>query len=383
MNAAVLCWPGEGSPTRRFSFPEFHYVTLGIMALAVAPVFGLAHLPLRINLMQMAAAYWIGTSAHALFLAIVLAVLGLPLNETVMPVIEHYRQQKVRVLFLLCLAAFLVRMFGGWLGFILVVDAIAIAELLDRNFLRFGERVLDVLFPSLYLFFAVVLTFVLNHGIAGMKYAGAWDGYFNQLDARLFGVTVPAVAEWSKLHLPSWFWSLSAAAYFALYAQVGAGIALIALDQGRERALRYVGTIVTAYVLAVLFFFFLPTIGPFALRAHPILEGQTYTTQTVIAVRARLIWQHIQIPELASVDLPDYYIGFPSMHVALPAITLWFLRKRKRVVGLLIALDLLLVMGIVLYEWHYFVDILGGIAVAAIAIAVTSREEAFRKNQTA
>src|SRR5260370_40944597 len=59
------------------------------------------------------------------------------------------------------------------------------------------------------------------------------------------------------------------------------------------------------------------------------------------------------------------------MHIAQPLIVMWFLRRWKRIVAVLAAYDVLLVIAIVLVEWHYFVDLLAAVPVAGIAIAIT------------
>ena len=52
---------------------------------------------------------------------------------------------------------------------------------------------------------------------------------------------------------------------------------------------------------------------------------------------------------------------FPSMHVAHAAIAMWFCRRWTRISKLLLIYNVVLVPVILLLEWHYLVDILGGI----------------------
>jgi hypothetical protein len=66
----------------------------------------------------------------------------------------------------------------------------------------------------------------------------------------------------------------------------------------------------------------------------------------------------------------DYFIAFPSLHIALPIIVAWFMRRWKRIVLCLVVYDIVLIPAILLLEWHYVIDLLGGIAVAVIAISV-------------
>ena len=68
------------------------------------------------------------------------------------------------------------------------------------------------------------------------------------------------------------------------------------------------------------------------------------------------------------VDLADYYIGFPCMHIALPLVSIWFLRKWPRIVIVLAACALFLVASIILLEWHYLIDLFAGVLVAISAV---------------
>jgi hypothetical protein len=68
----------------------------------------------------------------------------------------------------------------------------------------------------------------------------------------------------------------------------------------------------------------------------------------------------------------DFFIAFPSLHIADPLIVLWFLRPWKRMVYCLLIYDLLLIPSILLLEWHYAVDLIGGVAVATIAVLLNN-----------
>jgi hypothetical protein len=349
------------------------------MALAAYPLFRLADLPLRVDVGGMGIAYWGGTTARALFIAILLAIVAFPAEQIVLPLLARYKQHKVRLIFLAMLAAWLVYILGPSFGLLLWVDTIAIAELLDRAPTLMGRRVVDAIVPAVYLFVGLLLVFSLNHAIAGMKYAGAWDGYFNRLDASLFRCTVPDVAQWSRHHVPQIVWQIAALAYYSVYGQIGAVLVILALTTGRRTAMTYVGTLLAAYAMALVFFYLMPTMGPFALRTTAVTSPDwlagTFFTQKVLPIRAHLLFQHAAIPELYTVQIADYYIGFPSMHVAMPVIALWFTRRWKKLTAWLVGFDLFLMLGIVLLEWHYFLDIVGGILVGVAAIALCARDE--------
>ena len=64
----------------------------------------------------------------------------------------------------------------------------------------------------------------------------------------------------------------------------------------------------------------------------------------------------------------DYYITFPCMHIALPVIVLWFVRRWKRMVVVLAVYDVILCVAILLLEQHFLVDLIGGVITAVLQL---------------
>lgn len=354
--------------------PAIHWFATASMAASIIPMFRLSGLPLGIDLVGMATTYWCVLSFQAVFLATLLYVVGLPIDQTLIPVIQRYRQQKLRLPFLMVVLICLSYWFPWSTVVMLAIDMLALTELLDRGPALIGKRTLDVLIPAGYLFFGLLLVFALNHAIAGMKFAAAWDPVFDHLDRRMFGITVSEIARWSNTHLPQWTWRLAALTYYSLFGEVGAVLIITALAAGRREAFRYVGAILTAYFGALICFYLMPTIGPFALRTvHSSKWGwlaEIYHGQRVLVIYAGLVWHHVPVPELSRVQSAEYYIGFPSMHVAMSAIALWFMRRSRARLAALIIFNVCLLAGIILLECHYILDILGGVVVAAIGISL-------------
>ena len=58
-----------------------------------------------------------------------------------------------------------------------------------------------------------------------------------------------------------------------------------------------------------------------------------------------------------------------------PLVVLWFLRDSKRIVALLTAYDLVLVVAILLLQQHYVIDLIGGVLVAVLAVAMVDWRE--------
>jgi hypothetical protein len=157
-----------------------------------------------------------------------------------------------------------------------------------------------------------------------------------------------------------------------MFGQVGAGLVLTALCLGKRESFRYVGTILTAYVIALVLFYLWPTIGPFytcPFHSFPHVQLATYEYQQNAILKARLLttsYKQFNVIE------PDYFIAFPCMHIAQPLVVMWFLRRWKRITYVLILYDIILLPAILLLEWHYLADVVGGIFVAGAAIGLAS-----------
>jgi membrane-associated phospholipid phosphatase len=92
----------------------------------------------------------------------------------------------------------------------------------------------------------------------------------------------------------------------------------------------------------------------------------------MLTQRARMLWSHNPTPDASSVDVFDYFISFPSLHIALPLIAIWFLHGYKWIARVYLSIYvLLLIPAIVFLEWHYVIDIAGGFVIALLAIWVS------------
>jgi hypothetical protein len=362
----------------RHSVPltRFDYALIGVLLLFLFPAFKIARLPLRFAFADLAGAYWGGSAVHSVFVAVLLAVAGLPLRQTVMPVLRRYREKKFLVLLPIAVAALMFPLLGWELGIVVTVDAIVVAELMVQKQQMFEPMLADVFVPATYLFFGLILVFAFNHAIAGIRFVGTYDVVLNHWDWILFHSNVSNIAQWSFTHLPQWYITLEEAIYFGLFSGIGAAFVLAALLGGRRYAVLYVRTLLVCYSMAIVIFLAMPGKGPYSVIPIHIsnvlpssLTSMTLLTQEILAARVRLLWAHHLIPLVSSVNLGDYYISFPSLHAALPIISIWFLRPWKRIAWIASGIyGLLLLPSLILLDWHYIVDLLGGFAVASLSI---------------
>jgi hypothetical protein len=197
----------------------------------------------------------------------------------------------------------------------------------------------------------------------------------------LHGHSVSELAHWSVETFPISFFRALEFIYFGMFPQIGAALILVALSEGRNRALQFVGTILTSYYLALAIFYIWPSQGPYDLCpghfARFPASLQVYTLQRTLIRHALALWQHIPISRIST----DYFIGLPCMHLAQPIVIMWFLRRWRRIVLVLAAYDVLLIAAVLMLEQHYVIDIIAGFGVAGVAIAITGSPFRSKINQ--
>jgi membrane-associated phospholipid phosphatase len=125
-------------------------------------------------------------------------------------------------------------------------------------------------------------------------------------------------------------------------------------------------------------YFILPAKGPYSIHlADLAIHSQWLHSaggQELLTMRIRELWAHHLTGDLLQVSVLDYFISFPSMHAALPIFAIWFLRPWKRMSILLTMIYLgLLLPALVFLEWHYVIDIVGGMALALLSIWLSER----------
>ena len=219
------------------------------------------------------------------------------------------------------------------------------------------------------------MVFAYNDIILSVSFYGAADPTFSAMDKWLLhGASVSSICHWAVHVFPVSFFRFLQFIYFGMFAQIGAALLLTSLYYGKFRGLRFVGAILAAYYLALVLFYLWPSQGRYLCPIHfsdfPNTL-QVYGIQKNSILNSQALWNHVPIARIST----DYYIAFPCMHIAQPLIALWFLRRWKRIVIILAAYDLLLLAAIILLEWHYVVDMLGGILVALVAIATVDGHE--------
>jgi PAP2 superfamily len=331
------------------------------------------HLPLRFDWIKLSIAYWFVLAAQSIFMAAILFVIGIAGRDAQRDFVERWQREPMRLLLLLFYFGILGWAFGGVKALVLTVDTIAVLEFRERgNLTKLGRDASAVFLPALYFFVGFLLVLAYNCIIVSVRFNFAYDPAFNAMDRWiLHGSTVFELSRWAVRTLPIAFFHFLEFIYFGMFPQIGAGIIVVGLYDGRGRSLQFVGTLLMAYYVALGLFYLWPSQGPYYMCPDHFAEFpstlQAYSIQKLLISDAKALWSHVPLHRIST----DYFIAFPCMHIAQPLIVIWFLRRWKVIVLALCAYDAILIVAILLLEWHYLVDILGGMAVAAAAIAIS------------
>src|SRR5258708_7326858 len=188
---------------------QLHWILTTAFLLALFPLFRRAALPLSIDLREIGGGYWLGKGVKGGFFVVVLFLVFFSLAGA-----------------------------GGAPG--------------ARVFV--GTSVLG----------GGSVVFSFQHGVAGLKFAGEYDPFFEHLDRVIFHASVSQISHAALLRLPNWSAHALEFAYFSLFMQMGAALIISALAGSRRHGLQYVATLLVGYYIAIAVFFFWPTLGPFS-----------------------------------------------------------------------------------------------------------------------
>jgi hypothetical protein len=356
-----------------FARPRYwHYWLSLILCAALVPVLRSHGLPLRFDWVRLGIAYWIFLAAQAIFLAALLCLIGLPGEQVWKPLLARYREKPVRLVVLLLYFCILVWATDGMKAIVVTADTIALLELRERSQERgLGQVAAEVLPPAIYLFFGFLMILAYNCAIVSARDNFAYDPALGAFDRwLLLGRSVPDLAHWADRTFPLSFFRGLEFIYFGMFPQIGTAILWLALSDGKERSLQFVGTILLSYYIALDLFYLWPSQGPYYLCPEHFARFpaslQAYNIQKTLIAHAQALWRHEAVARISS----DYFIGLPCMHIAQPLIVLWFLRRWRRVMWALAIYDVLLTAAVLLLEWHYVADIIAGVLVAGAAIVI-------------
>lgn len=202
-----------------------------------------------------------------------------------------------------------------------------------------------------------------------MFHAGYWDTHFLRLESRLFGMQ-PGLE--LVVRFPSrWLAELLYASYFSYYLMIG-GIGFFLLWRDRRQFAHFVSVVSFLFYVCYTIYIFVPVVGPRIVYRglvdvplpQDVVSGISADTPESVqsAVFFRImgwIYDHFEAAGAA----------FPSSHVAVALCTVYFsFLYLRRVRYLHLVASILLCISTVYGRYHYVVDVVAGVAVAAVLV---------------
>jgi membrane-associated phospholipid phosphatase len=194
--------------------------------------------------------------------------------------------------------------------------------------------------------------------IAARLHLPLQDSIFGHIDQAL-GVSVPGIVRWADHH---WLGSVIGSSYPLLQPLTAVAALAPALAGKVRHAREFLLANLVAFAIGVPAFGLLPAVGPWFYYHLPPNSAQAYC------------WSQLQLLRLpGDFVFRSQGVGvvcFPSFHVVwaiLGAAALWGFRPLRVPVALLSAT---IIASTLTTGWHYFSDVLGGIVVAALSLAI-------------
>ena len=348
---------------------SIHYWVTALLILGLVPLLKRFNLPVNFT-WGVLGAFYLLLSMQAVFLAALLCLLGFEPKKTFRPTLHRFKDEKLRILPVLAFLLVLCMVLPWRIALVLTVDTVVLLEFFHR--ISPGTRMMairSVTLPALYLLIGWVLVFAYNDIIVSARFFAAKDASFNAIDMWLLrGVSVSQICHWAVRTFPVSVFRFSEIIYLGMFPLLGAGLILVSICDGTRQGLKFVGTVILPSYIALVLFYFWTSQGPYYLCPIHFTDFpstlKTYALQRGSIDHARARWEHAPLDRLST----DYFIAFPCVHISAPLIVTWFLRRWKRILALLLTYDALLIVAIVLLEWHYVVDVLAGILITGFAI---------------
>jgi membrane-associated phospholipid phosphatase len=182
------------------------------------------------------------------------------------------------------------------------------------------------------------------------------DANLARLDG-LLGISVPGIVSWSSRH---WVGDLVNRTYTLLSPLLIVSVLLPALTGKVHNAQQFVLANLIAFAIGLPLFALVPAVGPWYGYHFAATLHQIDCQSAILLFRA----PGHQVSHL------DAIICFPSFHAIWAifcAAALWGFRLLRIPVTLLVGM---IIVSTVTTGWHYFSDVVGGVAVAGLSLAI-------------
>ncbi|MEI9930906.1 MAG: phosphatase PAP2 family protein [Rhizomicrobium sp.] len=244
---------------------------------------------------------------------------------------------------------------------------------------RKDERLATMLFGTAFLIAFSAAFAMLNYLL--LTVAGPRIDNFLAAADRAIGIDWPAMMAAMANHPRANL--ILHIAYDSVMPQIAVLIIVLSGSKYRDQVYRLCLSIVAGAMLTVFFWTVFPSFGAFSVyKLTP-----SVTNHLNLALDGRYAHDLVALlksgPGLISPRSAKGLVGFPSFHGALAILIAWYARQIKLFRWPAFILNALVLVATPIHGGHHVVDVFGGFAVAAAAIAVANRVARIAPNPVA
>lgn len=230
------------------------------------------------------------------------------------------------------------------------------AVVFDRRKLnQFANLLTGFLCMVAFNFFLSILTYAgtpLNAPLA--------DEWLANMDT-MMGIHVPSVVAWSRSH--PWIYRFFDQAYYSVLLSTLLALIVLGFDNDVRRLQDFVLHFILGGLITTVIFFLMPAEAP---------EGYFNFQPTIAQQRFLDHFYALRAGEfrVISMDNLEGLITFPSFHTTWAILVAYAFRPYRWLFAPMVLLNAAVVGATVILGWHYAIDAVGGILVAAAAIVL-------------
>jgi hypothetical protein len=232
-----------------------------------------------------------------------------------------------------------------------------------------GWRSAGTIATSLGLLLASSWTY--SHVKVGVLCRESVDDWLRRIDRTIFlGCDSWQVA---RAVVPSAAGSVLHVVYMLFLPVVMAGVFWLSLQREIDRARKLTMCVILGYHIGVLAYFVFPSYGPTFLYETARCDLVSPSASRIQALLLSATQEMHSQRERATVHAWRYIAAFPSLHFSHVLMLCWYLRKDRWDLGCSVGFSVLTAISTVYLGWHYAVDLLGGVGIAAVCITIVER----------
>ncbi|MCX7124472.1 MAG: phosphatase PAP2 family protein, partial [Gammaproteobacteria bacterium] len=209
--------------------------------------------------------------------------------------------------------------------------------------------------------FLCLLLYIGNTAIFTTPFTTLHDSFINQSDL-FIGFHLPPLLQWISHHPESD--KVSWGIYFSLLFSAIFLPTALAIAKQQKAAYHYYFSFIISVVIAYAIYYLFPTTSPAAVYSHYYFNYAQGHLENYFQLEHN---HQNYFFDMSSV------VGFPSLHAAWITLIVCFLYPYRIVKYFALIYGISVIIAILFTGWHFFTDILGGIAIGILSIQLSKR----------